>query len=179
MPNDKADRPHVSRRTVVGVGVATPALSPALANVQTGEGDLVDRCAAFLAVDVRIERLTSRWGALETMAADAHKAWWDLAEDQRRALPEGREMADIDQTLKGLFRERERLLKGLPELATSGADGLLGKLVVAARAIHPDDEPLIHGLLAEAARDLAHMHCPACNRPLTRDDVRQFVETLS
>ena len=88
-------------------------------------------------------------------------------------------MADIDEALKGLFRERERLLKALPELATRGADGLLGKLVVAARAIHPDDEPVIHGLLADAARDLAHMNCPECNRPLTRDDVRQFVEALS
>lgn len=178
MSNDTADHRYVSRRTVVGGATAAPTLSSPLADVQDGESDLVRRCAAFLVVDLRIERLTSRWGNLETTAADTHKAWWDLSEDQRRTLPEGREMAEIDETLKGLFREREGLLKALPELATRGADGLLGKLAVAARAIHPDDEPLIHGLLVDAARDLAHMHCPECNRPLTTEDARRFVEAL-
>lgn len=178
MPGNKTDHPHVSRRMVLGVVAATPALCPDIATAKFSEGDTVDRCAAFLAVDFRIERLTERWGDLETTAMTAHRKWWDLPEDQRRALPEGREMAEIDETLKGLFRERERLLKALPELATRGADGLLGKLVVAARAIHPDDEPLIHDLLADAARDLAHMHCPECNRPLTKEDARRFVEAL-
>lgn len=177
MSNDRADCPQISRRTLLSVTAAAPAL-PIVANAETGDCGLIDRCAAFLAVDLRIERLTARWGDLETAAMAAHSPWWGLTDDQRRAIPEGREMAEIDETLKGLFLERDRLLTGLPELATRGADGLLGKLVVAARAIRPEDEPVIHRLLADAARDLAHMQCPECNRPFTLEDVRQFVETL-
>lgn len=173
---DDVRLPNTTRRFVVG----SAAISPMLANLSdlASADDLVSRCANFLTVDLRIERLTERWGDLETVAMTNHAKWWDLPEERRRALPEGREMAEIDQTLEGLFRERSRLLEGLPELATRGADGLLGKLVVAARAIRPEDEPLIHRLLADAARDLAHMQCPDCNRPFTLEDVRRFVETL-
>lgn len=176
-------RPSISRRALIGVAGlpladSAGASDAALNSIAVTSDGLVSRCAAFLAVDLRIERLTERWGDLETAAMSAHKKWWGLTEDQRRAIPEGREMAEIDEALKGLFRERERLLTGLPELAVRGADGLLGKLVVAARAIRPEDEPVIHRLLADAARDLAHMQCPECNRPFTLEDVRQFVETL-
>lgn len=173
---DDVRLPDLTRRCVVGSAAITPALA-SLGN-SASANDLVSRCANFFAVDLKIERLTERWGDLETAAMSAHKKWWGLTEDQRRAIPEGREMAEIDEVLKGLFLERERLLRGLPELATRGADGLLGKLVVAARAIRPEDEPVIHRLLADAARDLAHMQCPECNRPFTLEDVRQFVETL-
>lgn len=178
MPASKSDRPRLYRRAILGVAAAAPALWPDVASAKRSDEDLVDRCATFLAVDRRIERLDERWGDLETMAITVHKKWWNLREDQRKALPEGRKMAEIDQIIEGLLRERERLLKALPELATRGVDGLLGKLVVAARTIRPEDDPLGHGLLVHAARDLAHMRCPDCGRRLARERARRFVETL-
>jgi hypothetical protein len=179
MPKNRTISSLVSRRTMIGAAAATPTLTAARSLGDPAPDSLVSRCANFLAVDLRIERLTTRWGHLESVAMANHPKWWDLPEKARTALPEGSEMGEIDETLAGLFRERDALLDILPELATVDPSGLVGKLVVVTRAIRPEDEPLIHRLLADATRDLAHMHCPGCNRPLTTEDVRKFLETLS
>lgn len=166
MSEDKAKRTRVSRRTVIGAATAAPVL----ANVGGGAGadGLVARCGAFVATDIRIRRLLSRWADLES---DAFKlpGWFKLARKEQLELPQGREMAEIDKVLPGLFRQREKLLARLPATAATDPTGVAAKVAAAAKAIDPEDHEEVHHLLTGATRDLAAMRCPGCHQPLVTE----------
>jgi hypothetical protein len=167
MSEDKAKRTRVSRRTVIGAATAAPVL----ANVGGGASadGLVARCGAFVATDIRIRQLLCRWADLES---DAFKlpGWFKLSRKEQLELPQGREMAEIDRVLPGLFREREKLLKALPRSAANDVTGVAAKIAVAAKAIDPEDHEEVHHLLTGATRDLAAMRCPGCHQPLVTED---------
>ena len=66
--------------------------------------------------------MTVSWGDLETNVVD-HR-WFDLSAEERLALPQGREMAGIDEILEGLFRQRDKLLEEPPEIVATDPTGL-------------------------------------------------------
>ena len=155
--------PDLTRRSVIGAAAAAPVL--ANAGAPDVADDLVARCAAFVAVDIKIGRLLSRWVDLES-AAFEHHAWSKLSKAEQLALPHGREMAEIDALLPDLFDQRETLLEELPRAAATDPTGVAAKIAVAARAVDPEDHEEAHHLIDGAARDLANMRCPGCDRPL-------------
>ncbi|MGR4862958.1 hypothetical protein [Caulobacter sp. LARHSG274] len=155
--------PDLTRRSVIGAASAAPVL--ANAGGETAADDLIVRCASFVAIDIRTGRLVRRWGDLE---GEAFKlpGWFDLSKEEQLALPQGREMAEIDRMLSSLFEQREKLLAELPGVAANDPTGVAAKIAVAARAVDPEDHEEAHHLIAGAARDLANMRCPDCHRPL-------------
>lgn len=167
MSEDKAKRTRVSRRTVIGAAAAAPVLANVCGDA-VGDG-LVARCGVFVATDIRIRRLLSRWSDLESDAARNHN-WFKLSRKEQLELPQGREMAEIDKVLPGLFREREKLLKALPRSAANDVTGVAAKIAVAAKAIDPEDHEEVHHLLTGATRDLAAMRCPGCHQRLVTED---------
>jgi hypothetical protein len=164
MSEDEAKRTAVSRRTLIGAATAAPVLANAGGDATTAD-DLIVRCASFVAIDIRVGRLVRRWGDLESEAFKL-PGWYKLSKEEQLALPQGREMAEIDQILSSLFEQREKLLAELPAVAANDPTGVAAKIAVAARAVDPEDHEETHHLIAGAARDLTNMRCPGCHRPL-------------
>lgn len=166
MSKDKAKRTTVSRRTMIGAATVAPVLANARGVLAAD--DLVARCGTFVATDISIRRLLSRWGDLEGEAARNHD-WFRMSRREQLTLPQGQEMARIDKMLTGQFRERAKLLKSLPRLAASDPTGVAAKIAAAAKAIDPEDHAEVHALLVGAARDLSAMRCPGCGQPLVTE----------
>lgn len=160
--------PDLTRRSVLGAATAAPVLANA-DGVTGAPDDLIVRCASFVAIDIRIGRLVRRWGDLESDAFE-QPGWFKLAKEEQLALPQGREMAEIDKTLAGLFDQREKLLAELPDVAATNPTSVAAKIAVAARAVDPEDHEEAHHLINGAARDLANMRCPGCHRPLVLEN---------
>ena len=92
--------------------------------------------------------------------------WFQLSRSERRALPEAREMFEIDDAIEPLFRRREKLLPRVAKAAARDPNGIAAKLAVAAIEIHPDENEVMHRLLDGALRELAAMRCPRCGAHL-------------
>lgn len=141
------DKEDPTRRNVIG-GAASEA------------GDVVARCADWIALDLEIDRLAVRWSQLETLMARQFQ-WFELTHAERRALPEAAEMYEIDAKLTGLSYERERQLEPLSRRKADTLNGVASKLAVAAAVLKHEDSPA-HALVAGVVRELAALNCPGC-----------------
>ena len=147
---DGAVRLPLSRRDMIAASFAVgeapaPAADPALAAAE-----------AWLAAEAETHRLVRRWGVREAWLA-AHLPWVALSDAERRALPQARELYEIDARLAVLAQARSALLARLARLPAATPRGLAGKAAVAAAAVCPDDLPVEHRLLAGLARDLRRL----------------------
>jgi hypothetical protein len=140
--------------------IATIAVAPAFAAPSAAaalpllpEDPAMPSCDAWLARDDEIERLQLSWSRRESWLADRF-AWFDLSEDERRALPEAQMLYRIDARLDALWIESEFQLRRLPRLAATSLKGVGRKLAIVGRAIEPDDYPHAHRLLSSALKDL-------------------------
>jgi hypothetical protein len=143
----------LSRRTLLGAAAATPVLG-------TGEQpaprtDTIACCAAVLALDAEIERLTRRWQKLETKFIKRHG--FLPHETMQDASPEAAEMAAIDRSLEPLYLARETQFAALPATASGNMAGVVAKLTVVTQSIYPEDHPIAHAVLIGALRDLRSM----------------------
>jgi len=96
---------------------------------------------------------------LEAKLAREHN-YLSLSRRQQRALPEARELDDIDDQLEELHEQQQTLLAVLPTLAATSALGLAGKLAVAAIEVCPEENEEVHHLIASILRDLKAMTPP-------------------
>jgi hypothetical protein len=99
------------------------------------------------------ERLHRRYGTVEAGLADNHD-WFKLTEAQRRALPAGRKLHDIEERFAILAKERPRAMRNLRRVRSTSIEGALGKLAVVAAAIAPDEFPSAYRLLKATINDL-------------------------
>lgn len=163
--------PELSRRavlagtTVAAFGAAKPGEAAALpsiaASVLTDEG--TRRCANWLAVNAKIERLQSRWAKLESWLVKEH-AWCKLSPAEQQALPWAKELRDIDGCLDVLFEQREALLQSIPATGSISLDSVVARLAVVERLIWREEHPEVHALVTGARRDLIALsrgHSPA------------------
>ncbi len=134
---------------------------------QTAPVDTVAQCAAWMALDLEIDRLSLRWSQIETTMAEKHD-WFRLTQAQRRALPQAAEMYEIDERLKVLFRQRRLDLKGLVKLKAESLHAVASKLAVAARILQYE-ENTAQPLIAAAVRELAGARCEKCGVSLLPD----------
>jgi hypothetical protein len=125
--------------------------------------ELSRRCAEWLATDHEIDQLSQRWSVLETRAAREFD-WFNLSRAQRRAIPIGAEMAQIEQRLDSHFKVRKKGLSALHRLPARDIHGLAGKLMIASR-ISRFEENGVHSFIADAVQTLATLTCPACRAP--------------
>lgn len=151
--------PAITRRSILGAASAAPVVTGT--DKIARPADAVASAAAFLAVDIEINRLLGRWATLERYVIENHR-WFELSRAERQALPEAREMFEIDDAIEPLFRRREKLLPRVAEAAARDPNGIAAKLAVAAIEIHPDENEVMHRLLDGALRELAAMRCPGC-----------------
>ena len=139
----------LSRRTVLGAAAATPVLGK---REQPARTDTVACCAAVLALDAEIERLTRKWQALETKFIKRHG--FLPHETMQDSSPEAAEMAAIDRSLDPLYGARETQFAALPKMKSESMADVMAKLSVIAQSIYPEDHPIAHAVLIGALRDL-------------------------
>jgi hypothetical protein len=159
--------PELSRRaviagtSVVAFGVTKPAAALATAPVAAlavpDEG--TKRCARWLAINAKIERLQTRWSKLESWLIREH-SWFQLSPAEQQALPWAKELRDIDGCLDLLFEQRDAVLESLPACGSASMESVIAKLAVVERLIWPCDDPEAHALVAGARRDLIAMARP-------------------
>jgi hypothetical protein len=139
----------LSRRTLLGAAAAMPVLAK---GEQPAPTDTVACCAAVLALDAKIERLTRKWQALETKFIKRNG--FLPHETMQDASPEAAEMAAIDRSLEPLYLARETQFAALPAMGSENVASVVAKLSVVAESIYPEDHPVAHALLVGAVRDL-------------------------
>lgn len=159
---DSSRLPAPSRREIIGAAASVPAAASA-ARVCPPSDDLVARCAAWLALDLEIDRLSLRWSELETEAVREF-GWFNLTRAQRSRVPMAREMGEIDHRLTDLFKARKSGLAALKRIKPTDIHGAASKLVVAARLSLCGGED-VNGFIAEAVGALATLKCPCCGAP--------------
>ncbi|WP_293382127.1 helicase [Phenylobacterium sp. SCN 70-31] len=153
--------PALSRRAVLAgtsiaaFGAAKPgeaASTPSIgAPVPSDEG--TRRCANWLALNAKIERLQSRWARLESWLVKNH-AWCKLSPAEQQALPWAKELRDIDGCLDLLFEQREALLQSIPATGSISLDSVVARLAVVERLIWREEHPEVYALVTGARRDL-------------------------
>lgn len=111
------------------------------------------RCASWLAMNAKIERLQSRWARLESWLVKEH-AWCKLSPAEQQALPWAKELRDIDGCLDVLFEQREALLQSIPATGSISLDSVVARLAVVERLIWREEHPEVHALVTGARRDL-------------------------
>ncbi|MFT3728624.1 MAG: hypothetical protein QM759_12440 [Terricaulis sp.] len=121
-----------------------------------GADQAVIACENWLALRAEQERLAGRWSRLEAKLA-REQNYLSLSRRKQRALPEARELDDIDDQLEELHEQQQTLLAVLPTLAATSALGLAGKLAVAAVEVCPEENEQAHRLIASILRDLKAM----------------------
>ncbi|AYV49273.1 hypothetical protein CFHF_13240 [Caulobacter flavus] len=94
---DLARLPDLTRRSVMGAAALAPVA--AVADVTPPADSLLTRCGTFVATDIRINRLLSRWADLEGELFDI-PGWHELSKEAQQAFPQAQEMDRIDAQLK-------------------------------------------------------------------------------
>lgn len=117
--------------------------------------DTVACCAAVLALDAEIERLTRRWQKLETEFIKLHG--FLPHETMQHSSPEAAEMAAIDRSLEPLYLARETQFAALLAMGSENMAGVVAKLSVVAQSIYSEDHPVSHAVLIGVLRDLRSM----------------------
>jgi len=153
--------PEMSRRaviagtSVVAFGAAKPAaqavIPPAAALAAADEG--TRRCANWLAINAKIERLQTRWAKLESWLVKKHD-WFNLSPVEQQALPWAKELRDIDGCLDSLFEKREALMESLPTSGAVSLESVIARLAVVEHLIWREEHPEVHALITGSRRDL-------------------------
>ena len=151
------DATRLSRRALLGAASTVPAVGRSV-GARFPFNDTVAQCAAWIALDLEIDRLARRWSQLETLMAYEHR-WFALTHAERRTLPEAAEMFEIDDALEALSDQRERMLQPLSRLKADTLHGIASKLAIAARLMQHEESPA-QPFVASALRELADMCCP-------------------
>lgn len=156
--------PQLSRRAVIaGTSVAAfgtaraaraSAVPPPATLAASDEG--ARRCANWLAINARIERLQTRWAKLESWLAKEH-GWLQLSPAEQQALPWAKELRDIDGCLDVLFEKREALLEALPTSGAASLEAVIARLSVVERLIWREEHPEVYALIVGAREDLIAM----------------------
>jgi len=156
--------PELSRRAILaGTSVAAFAAAkhaaaatiPPMATLAASD-EGARRCASWLAVNARIERLQTRWAKLESWLAKEH-GWFQLSPAEQQALPWAKELRGIDGCLDVLFEKREALLEALPTYGAVSLEAVIARLAVVERLIWREEHPEVYALIVGARADLIAM----------------------
>ncbi|MBW8858655.1 MAG: hypothetical protein JF570_02695 [Caulobacter sp.] len=164
MSEDKADPTSISRRTLLGATSAAPLVCGVSNAAATPAADsLIGQCAGWLANEFEHDSLARRWSALETLAASGYD-YFRMSDHRRSSLPMAPEMATIEVQLAELWKERNRRLKDIKQLAPRNLHEVASLLVIAARmdAYEPGETT---PFVSKAIAFLASAKCPGCGEP--------------
>jgi hypothetical protein len=167
---DSTRLPAISRRALIGASAAVPFARAARGSPAVGAVDIPAQCGDWIALDLEIDRLASRWSELETLAVRQFD-YFHLTQSQILALPMGPEMDAVDAECRRLGDVREEALKPLSKLTPRTIQDVSAQLAVAYRILEferGDAWPFVR----KAWKYLSRSCCPGCGAAYASGSLR-------
>lgn len=114
----------------------------------------------WLALDDHRLRLLDTWCDLQRQL-ERQEDWFALSDAARAEIEQTSGLSDLDTTLRLIHRRLRRWLRTLPTEPTDDIAVVAASLQVAERLLPPEENRVVHGLIARAVRDLARMRAPS------------------
>jgi hypothetical protein len=157
---DSTRLPAISRRAVIGASAALPLAGPARGAAPAEAADIPAQCADWIALDLEMDRVASRWSELETLAVRQFD-YFKLTQAQIRALPMGPEMDALDAECRRLGNVRRAALKPLGKLTPRTIQDVSAQLAIAYRIMEFERGDAWPFML-KAWTFLSRSCCPGC-----------------
>lgn len=110
----------------------------------------------WLALDDHRLRLLATWCELH-WRLERQVGWLALSKAERAEVEQTSGLSDLDTTLRLIHRRLRRWLRALPADPTDDVAVVTASLKVAERLLPPQENRVVHGLIARAVRDLSRM----------------------
>lgn len=110
----------------------------------------------WLAIDDERLRRLDAWCKLQS-SLERQAGWFALSDRARAEAERASGLTDIDISLQQIHRRLRRWLRKLPTEPSRDIGGVVANLRVAQRLLAVEENPVVHGLIRRAARDLDHL----------------------
>lgn len=114
----------------------------------------------WLALDDHRLRLLDTWCDLQRQL-ERQVGWFALSDAARAEIEQTSGLSDLDTTLRLIHRRLRRWLRTLPTESTDDIAVVTASLQVAERLLPPEENRVVHGLIARAVRDLSRVQNPS------------------
>lgn len=113
-------------------------------------------CRRWLSLDDERARQLDKWSGM-LRHLERKPGWFDLSEEQQREAETLSGLTDVDVLLRVIHRRLRRWLRVLPTTPCRDLEGVVANLRVAERLLAPEENLIVHGLIARAVRDLGQI----------------------
>lgn len=151
-PND-ASNPKPSRRRLLEGVTALAFPLPALAGA-TDPGRVV--AERWCALEIEQRRLILKWQGVETWLFK-HRNWARLSDAERAAIPQGVQLAAIDDQLDAIDKSYDVLLPLLKSTHATTRDGVFARLDALLHFVVQDEHPDARAILKSCIGDLRQL----------------------
>lgn len=134
------DQHSVSRRRLIAASLGVPAvsmMSPPVLGLNHGSrvsDPIVERAAAWIAEQQRLDSLTLEWGNLETqLRRRADRLCVDMEDARGQRLPEARAMRALDDQIETSYRCLTYMAETAAAMPAISLSGVLAKLELGLR----------------------------------------------
>ena len=110
----------------------------------------------WLALDDHRLRLLDAW-CETTWRLERQAGWFALSDDERAEVEQTNGLPALDTNLRLIDRRLRRWLRTLPTNPTEDVAMVVASLEVAQRLLPPEENRVVHGLIARAVRDLSRL----------------------
>lgn len=110
----------------------------------------------WLALDDHRLHLLDRWCDLQQQA-EQKAGWFALPEAERTEIAETSGLSDLDTTLRLVHRRLRRWLRMVPTHPVNDIAVVTASLEVAKRLVPAEENPVVHGMITRAIRDLTQL----------------------
>lgn len=114
----------------------------------------------WLALDDHRLRLLDTWCELQRQL-ERQVGWFALSDAARAEIEQTSGLSDLDTTLRLIQRRLRRWLQAMPTAPSNDIAVVTARLQVAERLMPPEENRVVHGLIARAVRDLSRVQNPS------------------
>lgn len=120
----------------------------------------LSRHQRWLALDDHRLRLLDTWCDLQRQL-EQQVGWFALSDAARAEIEQASGLSDLDTTLRLIHRRLRRWLHAMSTGPSNDIAVVMASLQVAERLLPPEENRVVHGLIARAVRDLGRMQDPS------------------
>lgn len=139
-------------RVHAGYEPARPSVSAAVARSNPAAWQ-----SRWLSLDDHRLRLLNEWCECQRLLEN-QPGWFAFSDAARAELERNSGLSEIDGNLRAIHRRLRRWLRSIPHEPSRTIDGVVANLLVAERLLPIEENPIVHGLITRAARDLCLLH---------------------
>ncbi|MFZ4166037.1 hypothetical protein [Brevundimonas sp. NPDC058933] len=114
----------------------------------------------WLALNDEYVRQLDAWAAA-LARLERQPGWFAKSDADREEAERASGLTDLSTRLRLMDRRLSRWLRFLPKNPARDVEGVVANLQVAERLLAPEENRIVHGLIARAARDLSCLQHPS------------------